>query len=50
MIDKDDITSVKLRFEKILNKDKKDYWKRSSCVIAKTSTSLFIVCIVTTSQ
>ena len=50
MIDKDDITSVKLRFEKILNKDKKDYRKRSSCVKARTLTFLVIVCIATTYQ
>ena len=36
-----------LRFEKILNEDKKYYCKRSSCVIARTLTSLVIVFIAT---
>ena len=50
MIDKDVITSVKKKCEKILIKDKKDYRKRSSCVIARTLTFLVIVCIATTYQ
>ena len=39
-----------LRFEKILHKDKKDYGKQSSCVIARILRPLVISCIATTYQ
>ena len=45
MIDKDNYGVKTLRFEKIQYKDKKDYHKRSSCVIAR-----IMVCIVKTYQ